>query len=119
MKKIKSIIIKLIAAAALAFVAISTAHTFTNTDSTTQTVQAARRLSSSERAAKNWVAMHESGGNYYARNGVCYGKYQLNIAYLHGDYSKSNQDRVADNYAYGRYGSWANAKNFWLIHHWY
>ncbi|MCT7688489.1 MAG: aggregation promoting factor surface protein, partial [Lactobacillus crispatus] len=24
-----------------------------------------------------------------------------------------------DNYVYGRYGSWVNAKRFWLAHNWY
>ncbi|MBA1393027.1 aggregation promoting factor surface protein [Lactobacillus sp. XV13L] len=118
MKKSKSFICKLVAALALAFSFAVVVET-TNSNPCTQTVQAARKLSKTECAAKKWVAMHESGGNYYARNGVCYGKYQLNVAYLHGDYSKKNQDRTADNYVYGRYGSWVNAKNFWLAHHWY
>lgn len=118
MKKNKSFICKLVTALALSFGFTVVAQSSTNFPNT-QTVQAARRLTRKERAAKNWIAKRESGGNYYARNGVCYGKYQLNINYLHGNYSKKNQDKVADDYVYGRYGSWVNAKNFWLSHHWY
>ncbi|MBT8852242.1 aggregation-promoting factor C-terminal-like domain-containing protein, partial [Lactobacillus delbrueckii subsp. bulgaricus] len=74
---------------------------------------------SSEKAAKYWIAMRESGGYYTARNGSCYGRYQLLISYLGGDLSKKNQERTADRYVYGRYGSWVNAKRFWLAHNWY
>lgn len=28
--------------------------------------------------------------------------------------SPKNQERTADRYVYGRYGSWVNAKRFWL-----
>lgn len=121
LNNVKSNFVKLFTALVLAFMAVVAIQTFTTNNSTTQTVQAAKRrkLSKRERAAKRWIAMRESGGNYHARNGVCYGKYQLNIAYLHGNYSKKNQERVADNYVYGRYGSWVNAKKFWLAHHWY
>lgn len=118
LNKNKSLLTKLIVALVLSFSFIATTQ-ITNTNSTIQTVQAARKLSKRERAAKNWIAMRESGGNYYARNCVCYGKYQLNINYLHGNYSPKNQERVANNYVYGRYGSWVNAKRFWLSHHWY
>ncbi|MDD6416610.1 MAG: peptidoglycan-binding protein LysM, partial [Lactobacillus porci] len=45
--------------------------------------------------------------------------YQLLTAYLHGDYSKKNQEKTADWYAHSRYGSWVNAKRFWLAHNWY
>lgn len=119
MKKIKSNLVKFLAAFAIAFMAVATVQTFVSNNSNNQTVQAARKLSKREKAAKKYIAMRESGGSYTARNGVCYGKYQLNIAYLHGDLSPKNQERVADNYVYGRYGSWVNAKNFWLTHHWY
>lgn len=116
---VKSILVKLIAALALAFTCVAVFETFTNTN--TQTVQAAKKkkLSKKEKAAKKWIAMRESGGSYTARNGVCYGRYQLNIAYLKGDLSKANQERTADNYVYSRYGSWVNAKKFWLAHNWY
>lgn len=66
LKKNKSLLTKLIAALALSFGFTVVAQT-TNTSSNVQTVQAARKLSKRERAAKNWIAMRESGGNYYAR----------------------------------------------------
>ncbi|WEV71008.1 aggregation promoting factor surface protein [Lactobacillus sp. ESL0785] len=119
LKEIKSFILKLIAALTLACSFATIIQVTTTNTSTTTTVQAAYKLSKKERAARHWIVMHESGGNYYARNGACYGKYQLNLGYLHGDYSKKNQDQTANNYVYGRYGSWVNAKIFWQAHHWY
>lgn len=80
---------------------------------------AAQSASSAETAAKNWIAMRESSGSYTARNGQYYGKYQLSLSYLGGNLSPANQERVANNYVKGRYGSWVNAKNFWLRHGWY
>lgn len=74
---------------------------------------------SAEASAKAWIAMRESGNNYNARNGQYIGKYQLSAAYLGGNYSPTNQERVADNYVKSRYGSWVNAKNFWLRNGWY
>lgn len=121
LNKMKKNLVKVFAALVLALGAISIVQTVTS-NNTNQTAQAAvrrRRLSRRERAAKHWIAIRESGGSYRARNGVCYGRYQLNIAYLHGNLSPRNQERVADNYVYGRYGSWVNAKRFWLRHHWY
>ena len=73
----------------------------------------------SEADAKAWIAAHESGNNYGARNGQYIGKYQLSAAYLNGDYSPANQERVAENYVKSRYGSWANAKQQWLSNGWY
>lgn len=73
----------------------------------------------SEADAKAWIAAHESGNNYGARNGQYIGKYQLSAAYLNGDYSPANQERVADQYVAGRYGSWTNAKQHWLSNGWY
>lgn len=73
----------------------------------------------SEADAKAWIAAHESGNNYGARNGQYIGKYQLSAAYLNGDYSLANQERVADQYVAGRYGSWTNAKQHWLSNGWY
>ena len=72
-----------------------------------------------EKAAKNWIARHESSYSYTARNGNCYGRYQLLRAYLHGDYSPVNQERAANRYVSGRYGTWTHAKHFWQAHHWY
>lgn len=73
----------------------------------------------SEADVKAWIAAHESGNNYGARNGQYIGKYQLSAAYLNGDYSPANQERVADQYVAGRYGSWTNAKQHWLSNGWY
>ena len=73
----------------------------------------------SEADAKAWIAAHESGNNYGARNGQYIGKYQLSAGYLNGDYSLANQERVADQYVAGRYGSWTNAKQHWLSNGWY
>ena len=84
-----------------------------------QSKSVAPTLSKAETAARNWIAQRESGGSYTARNGSCYGKYQLQLAYLNGDLSKANQEKVAQNYVMGRYGSWQNAKSFWLAHNWY
>ena len=76
-------------------------------------------VSGSDAAAKAWIAQHESGNNYNARNGQYIGKYQLSASYLNGDYSPANQDRVADHYVVQRYGSWTNAQRFWESHGWY
>jgi len=76
-------------------------------------------LSKKQRAAKNWIAYHESRYSYTARNGQCYGRYQLLKAYLHGDYSPANQEKTANSYVAGRYGNWTKAKRFWQSHHWY
>lgn len=85
---------------------------------TTSTV-ATTTTSSSDDAAKSWIAARESGGSYTAQNGNYYGKYQLSRAYLGGDYSAANQERVANQYVASRYGSWSAAKSFWLAHGWY
>lgn len=76
-------------------------------------------LSGGEAAAQAWIAQRESGGSYTATNGQYYGKYQLNRAYLNGDYSAANQERVAQQYVASRYGSWTNAQAFWQRHGWY
>lgn len=90
----------------------------TTQQQTMQTTQQAV-ASSSEQAARDWIASRESGGSYTAQNGNYYGKYQLSSAYLGGDYSAENQERVADSYVLNRYGSWANAKSHWLQNGWY
>ena len=76
-------------------------------------------VSGNDAAAKAWIAGRESGGNYGARNGQYVGKYQLSAAYLNGDYSAANQERVADRYVASRYGSWSAAQSFWQSHGWY
>ena len=80
---------------------------------------AASTVSGSEAEAKEWIAQKESGGSYTATNGRYIGRYQLTDSYLNGDYSAENQERVADAYVAGRYGSWSAAKNFWLNNGWY
>ncbi|WP_334117177.1 LysM peptidoglycan-binding domain-containing protein [Ligilactobacillus sp.] len=86
---------------------------------TTQQTTSQAVASSSEQAARDWIASRESGGSYTAQNGNYYGKYQLSSAYLGGDYSAENQERVAESYVLNRYGSWANAKSHWLQNGWY
>ena len=76
-------------------------------------------LGGNEAAAQAWIAQRESGGSYTARNGQYIGKYQLSAAYLNGDYSAANQERVAQQYVTSRYGSWTNAQAFWQQHGWY
>lgn len=70
-------------------------------------------------SAKEWIAQKESSGSYSATNGRYIGRYQLDSSYLNGDYSPENQERVADAYVTGRYGSWENAQAFWLANGWY
>lgn len=69
--------------------------------------------------AKAWISFHESTNSYTAENGQYYGRYQLDRAYLHGDYSPANQERVASQYVTSRYGSWVNAKAHWETYNWY
>ena len=118
-KHVKSTLVKILAALALAFACVAVANAFSTNTSTTQTVQAARKLSKAEKAAKRWIAMRESGGSYTARNGQYIGKFQLSASYLNGDYSEANQERVADQYVASRYGSWSAAQSFWQSHGWY
>lgn len=100
-------------------------QTATSTQSTQQNTQQAStqsytsNASGDEASARNWIMQRESSGNYQARNGRYYGAFQLDESYLNGDLSKANQDRTADSYVQGRYGSWVNAKNFWLANGWY
>lgn len=98
-------------------------HTYSSTYNYTNTKSSSTSYTSSatgsEASAKAWIASHESGGSYSARNGQYVGKYQLSASYLNGDYSAANQERVADNYVKSRYGSWTAAKSFWQSHGWY
>lgn len=89
------------------------------TVATTVTSASTSTVSGSEAEAKEWIAQKESGGSYTATNGRYIGRYQLTDSYLNGDYSAENQERVADAYVAGRYGSWTAAKNFWLNNGWY
>ncbi len=79
----------------------------------------ASTVAGSDAAAKEEIARRESGGSYTATNGIYYGRYQLTNSYLNGDYSAANQERVADQYVAGRYGSWSNALAFWNANGWY
>jgi len=89
------------------------------TVASTEASAPAATVSRSEAEAKEWIAQKESGGSYTATNGQYIGRYQLTDSYLNGDYSAENQERVADAYVAGRYGSWSAAKNFWLNNGWY
>lgn len=74
-----------------------------------------------EAQAKEWIAMHESGGDYNAMSpsGKYVGRYQLSKDKLNGDYSAANQEAVADAYVKNRYGSWAKAQEHWQRFGWY
>ena len=110
-------------AASQSAAATSTAYTTmaatSTTTSTSSTSSYTTSLSSSEEAAKEWIAQKESGGSYTKQNGNYYGKYQLSISYLNGDLSAANQEKVADQYVASRYGSWTAAQSFWESHGWY
>lgn len=93
-----------------------TAPVTTNSTATTSTSSA---LPQSDQSAKEWIAQRESSGSYTARNGRYVGRYQLDSSYLNGDYSAANQEKVATSYVTSRYGSWSNAKQFWISHGWY
>lgn len=98
---------------------VASAPAAEETVATAETSAPAATVSGSEAEAKEWIAQKESGGSYTATNGRYIGRYQLTDSYLNGDYSAENQERVADAYVAGRYGSWSAAKNFWLNNGWY
>jgi len=81
----------------------------------------ASTTSYSSNSAKEIIAQRESGGDYNAVNptGKYIGRYQLDRSYLNGDHSIANQERVADEYVAGRYGSWEAALAFWNANGWY
>lgn len=91
-----------------------TVSTQTTTSATTSTSS-----NSSEASAKAAIAARESGGSYTATNGQYYGKYQLGKSMLNGDLSAANQEKAADNYVSGRYGSWSNALQHSNQYGWY
>lgn len=90
-----------------------------STTTTTTTGSYMSNLSAEDAAAKEVIAQRESSGSYTAQNGQYYGRYQLTISYLNGDLSAENQERVADAYVAGRYGSWSAALAFWNANGWY
>ena len=98
---------------------VASAPAAEETVTSTEASAPAATVSGSEAEAKEWIAQKESGGSYTATNGQYIGRYQLTDSYLNGDYSAANQERVADAYVAGRYGSWSAAKNFWLNNGWY
>ena len=98
---------------------VASASAAEETVASTEASAPAATVSGSEAEAKEWIAQKESGGSYTATNGQYIGRYQLTDSYLNGDYSAANQERVADAYVAGRYGSWSAAKNFWLNNGWY
>lgn len=85
----------------------------------TTTTSYSSNLGTSDAQAKEIIAQRESSGSYTAQNGQYYGRYQLTISYLNGDLSPENQERVADAYVYGRYGSWVAALAHSNAHGWY
>ncbi|WP_165212556.1 LysM peptidoglycan-binding domain-containing protein [Streptococcus tangpeifui] len=76
-------------------------------------------LSAADAAAKEEIAQRESGGSYTAENGSYYGRYQLTRDYLNNDLSEENQEKTADDYVNGRYGSWSAALDYWNANGWY
>lgn len=98
----------------------NTAASQNNDDKNTdQKAGQSANLSSSEQAAKEWIAQRESGGSYTAQNGVHYGRYQLDLAYLGGDLSPQHQEEVAQQYMQNRYGSWQAAQAHWVANGWW
>ena len=93
--------------------------TSTTTAESSNSATTTSGLSNEDAAAKEWIAQKESSGSYTAQNGQYYGRYQLSLSYLNGDLSAENQEKVADAYVAGRYGSWSAAKTFWLANGWY
>ncbi|WP_438059085.1 LysM domain-containing protein [Streptococcus ruminicola] len=85
----------------------------------TTTTSYSSNLGTSDAQAKEIIAQRESSGSYTAQNGQYYGRYQLTMSYLNGDLSAENQERVADSYVAGRYGSWSAALAFWNANGWY
>ena len=60
--------------------------------------------------------MRESSGYYTARNGSCYGRYQLLISYLGGDPVRKNQNELPTATFDGPLQVHGRAKRFWLAH---
>lgn len=85
----------------------------------TTTTSYSSNLGTSDAQAKEIIAQRESSGSYTAQNGQYYGRYQLTMSYLNGDLSAENQERIADSYVAGRYGSWSAALAFWNANGWY
>ena len=93
--------------------------TVTAAPAETTTTSYSSNLGTSDAQAKEIIAQRESSGSYTAQNGQYYGRYQLTMSYLNGYLSAENQERVADSYVAGRYGSWSAALAFWNANGWY
>ena len=91
-------------------------------------------------SAAQWIMMRESGGSTTAghlhsqgrgdgtpgNHSSAFGAFQMIEAtrrrYMGADYQStdfSKQYSAATRYVTDRYGSWDNAKSFWVGHHWY
>lgn len=85
--------------------------------------QGAQASSGGSNDAKMFIYMKESGNNPYAVNkssGACGLAQALPCSKMNcalGDYAC--QDQWATNYMLNRYGTWENAKAFWLSHNWW
>ncbi|HSN26118.1 MAG TPA: hypothetical protein VLT45_07525 [Kofleriaceae bacterium] len=87
-----------------------------------------------------WIMMHESAGNPHAghlyaqgrgdgtrgNHSSAFGAFQMINAqrrhYMGANYQSTDlgaQYSAASHYVHDRYGSWANAKRFWVAHRWY
>ena len=85
---------------------------------------AAAGISPSDYGYVNYIIGRESGWRTTASNGRYFGLYQTNLKSLSSQCPNWQSDpvcqlRAASNYARGRYGSWAQAYNFWTSRHWW
>ena len=86
---------------------------------------AAAGISPSDFGYVNYIISHESGWRPNASNGKYHGLYQTSVGRLTNDCGPNwvnetiCQIRSANNYAVGRYGSWANAYQHWTTKHWW
>ena len=89
------------------------------------TVLAPKTPQEAPETARDWIFMHESSNNPAAINSIgckglgqdCNG--QLEIDCPSWQIDRECQTSFFDQYAIKRYGSWDNAKSFWLEHNWY
>ncbi|UDM32103.1 aggregation promoting factor surface protein [Lentilactobacillus laojiaonis] len=116
---LKKLIVLIISSMALFTVMNMNSVSMTSNQSVYASTTYKSKLSKANQKAKNWIAYRESRGSYKARNGIYIGRYQLTASYLHGDFSKNNQEKTADRYVKNRYGSWVNAKKHWIYYGWY
>ncbi|NQJ69801.1 peptidoglycan-binding protein LysM [Streptococcus suis] len=115
---VEDVAVELGTAAVTASIEIAQAHVQADSQPA-QLVAVSTGAAVDDATAKEWIAQKESGGSYTVTNGIYIGRYQLSNAYLNGDHSPENQERVADAYVLQRYGSWSAAYQFWLANGWY